>query len=77
MWSAVVLVSALAAAAGYAVLDPASGRTGALVRGVRRRGPAGHAGRHPMLPEAYAWRVVLTGPLVVAGFAVSLALSAV
>jgi zinc transporter, ZIP family len=31
MWSAVVLVSALSAAAGYLLLDPASGRTGAPV----------------------------------------------
>jgi zinc transporter, ZIP family len=30
-----------------------------------------------LLPEAYAVEGVLTGPLVVAGFAVSLALSAI
>ena len=76
MWSAVVLVSALAAAAGYALLDPASGRTGALVQAF-----AGGALlamlADTLLPEAYAVEGVLTGPLVVAGFAVSLALSAV
>ena len=76
MWSAVVLVSALAAAAGYAMLDPASGRTGALVQAF-----AGGALlamlADTLLPEAYAVEGVLTGPLVVAGFAVSLALSAV
>jgi zinc transporter, ZIP family len=76
MWSAVVLVSALAAAAGYALLDPASGRTGALVEAF-----AGGALlamlADTLLPEAYAVEGVLTGPLVVAGFAVSLALSAV
>ena len=76
MWSAVVLVSALAAAAGYALLDPASGRTGALVQSF-----AGGALlamlADTLLPEAYAVEGVLTGPLVVAGFAVSLALSAV
>ena len=76
MWSAVVLVSALAAAAGYAMLDPASGRTGALVQSF-----AGGALlamlADTLLPEAYAVEGVLTGPLVVAGFAVSLALSAV
>jgi ZIP family zinc transporter len=44
MWSAVVVVSALSAAAGYVLLGPASGRT---------------------------------GPLVVTGFAISLALSAI
>jgi zinc transporter, ZIP family len=76
MWSAVVLVSALAAAAGYAMLDPASGRTGALVQAF-----AGGALlamlADALLPEAYAVEGVLTGPLVVAGFAVSLALSAI
>ena len=76
MWSAVVLVSALAAAAGYAMLDPASGRTGALVQAF-----AGGALlamlADTLLPEAYAVEGVLTGPLVVAGFAVSLALSAI
>jgi zinc transporter, ZIP family len=76
MWSAVVLVSALAAAAGYAMLDPASGRTGALVQSF-----AGGALlamlADTLLPEAYAVEGVLTGPLVVAGFAISLALSAI
>ena len=76
MWSAVVLVSAVAAAAGYAMLDPASGRTGALVQSF-----AGGALlamlADTLLPEAYAVEGVLTGSLVVAGFAVSLALSAV
>src|SRR4029453_2900806 len=76
MWSAVVLVSAVAAAAGYAMLDPASGRTGALVQSF-----AGGALlamlADTLLPEAYAVEGMLTGPLVVAGFAVSLALSAV
>ena len=76
MWSAVVLVSAVAAAAGYAMLDPASGRTGALAQAF-----AGGALlamlADTLLPEAYAVEGVFTGPLVVAGFAVSLALSAV
>ena len=76
MWSAVVLVSAVAAAAGYAMLDPASGRTGALVQAF-----AGGALlamlADTLLPEAYAVEGVLTGPLVVTGFAISLALSAV
>jgi zinc transporter, ZIP family len=75
MWSVVVAVSALAAAAGYALLDPASGETGALVQAF-----AGGALlamlADTLLPEAYAVEGVLTGQLVVAGFAVSLALSA-
>jgi zinc transporter, ZIP family len=76
MWSAVVVVSALSAAAGYAMLDPASGRTGALAQAF-----AGGALlamlADTLLPEAYAVEGVLTGFLVVAGFAVSLALSAI
>lgn len=74
MWSAVVLVSALSAAAGYGLLDPASGRTGAVVQAF-----AGGALlamlANTLLPEAYVVEGVLTGPLVVAGFAISLALS--
>jgi zinc transporter, ZIP family len=75
MWSAVVLVSAVSAAAGYALLDPASGRTGALVQAF-----AGGALlamlADTLLPEAYTVEGVVTGPLVFVGFAVSLALSA-
>jgi zinc transporter, ZIP family len=75
MWSVVVLVSALAAAAGYAMLGPASGRIGALVQAF-----AGGAllamVADTLLPEAYAVEGVLTGTLVVIGFAISLALSA-
>ena len=76
MWSAVVVVSALASAAGYATLDPASGQTGALVEAF-----AGGALlamlANSLLPEAYDVEGVFTGPLVVVGFAVSLALSAI
>ena len=76
MWSVVVLVSAVASAAGYAMLDPASGRTGALVEAF-----AGGALlamlANSLLPQAFAVEGVVTGPLVVLGFAVSLALSAV
>jgi ZIP family zinc transporter len=76
MWSVVVLVSALASAAGYVMLDPASGRTGALVEAF-----AGGALlamlANSLLPEAYDVEGVFTGPLVVVGFAVSLAMSAV
>jgi ZIP family zinc transporter len=71
MWSAVIVVSALSAALGYAVLDPAHGTTGALVQ-------AFAAGALlALLPEAYEREGLLTGPLVVLGFAASLALSAV
>src|SRR4029450_7974951 len=75
MWSAVVVVSALASAAGYATLGPASGPTGGLVEAF-----AGGALlamlANSLLPEAYDVEGVFTGPLVVVGFAVSLALSA-
>ena len=76
MWSAVVLVSALSAAAGYLLLDPASGRTGALVQAFVA-GALLAMLADTLLPEAYAVEGVLTGPLVVTGFAVSLALSAI
>jgi zinc transporter, ZIP family len=76
MWTAVVLVSATAAAAGYTMLGPASGRTAALAQSF-----AGGALlamlANSLLPQAYAVEGALTGSLVVAGFAVSLALSAV
>ena len=76
MWSVVVFVSALASAAGYVTLDPASGTTGALVEAF-----AGGALlamlANSLLPEAYDVEGVFTGPLVVVGFAVSLAMSAV
>ena len=76
MWSLVVLVSALSAAAGYALLGPHSGRTGALVQAFAA-GALLAMLADTLLPEAYKVEGLLTGPLVVAGFAVSLALSAV
>jgi zinc transporter, ZIP family len=76
MWSAVVVVSALSAAAGYVLLDPASGRTGALVQAFAA-GALLAMLADTLLPEAYKVEGVLTGPLVVAGFAISLALSAI
>jgi ZIP family zinc transporter len=76
LWSVVVVVSALSAAAGFVLLDPASGRDGALVQAF-----AGGALlamlADTLLPEAYKVEGVLTGSLVVVGFAVSLALSAI
>jgi ZIP family zinc transporter len=76
MWSAVVVVSALSAAAGYVLLDPASGRTGALVQAFAA-GALLAMLTDTMLPEAYKVEGMLTGPLVVAGFAISLSLSAI
>ncbi len=76
MWLVVVAVSAISAALGYAVLDPASGHTGALAQGF-----AGGALlamiTDTMLPEAYDVERVSTGSLVAIGFAVSLMLSAI
>ena len=76
MWSLVVLVSAVSAAAGYVLLDPHSGRTGALVQAFAA-GALLAMLADTLLPEAYKVEGVLTGPLVVAGFALSLALSAI
>ena len=76
MWSVVVLVSGTAAAAGYGMLGPASGRTGALVQAFAA-GALLAMLADTLPPQAYALEGVLTGSLVVTGFAVSLALSAV
>jgi len=76
MRSLVVLVSAVSAAAGWLLLDPRSGRTGALVQAFAA-GALLAMLADTLLPEAYEVEGVLTGPLVVAGFAVSLALSAI
>jgi zinc transporter, ZIP family len=76
MWSAVIVVSALSSALGYAVLDPAHGTTGALVQAFAAGALLAMLAT-TMLPEAYEREGLLTGPLVVLGFATSLALSAV
>jgi ZIP family zinc transporter len=75
MWLAVVAVSGLSSAAGYVLLDPTSGATGALVEAFAA-GALLAMLADTMLPEAYQVEGVLTGPLVVVGFAVSIALSA-
>jgi ZIP family zinc transporter len=75
MWSVVVLVSAVAAAAGYALLDPAHDRTGALVQAFAA-GALLAMLSDTLLPEAYEVEGILTGPCVVAGFAVSISLAA-
>jgi len=76
MWGAVIAVSALSAGLGYVVLDPAQGLSGALVEAFAA-GALLAMVADTLLPEAYDVEGVLTGPLVVAGFAVSIALSAV
>jgi ZIP family zinc transporter len=75
MWLVVVAVSGLASTAGYLVLDPAGGLLSALVQAFAA-GALLAMLADTMLPEAYAVEGVLTGPLVVAGFAISVALSA-
>src|SRR5664279_1816592 len=76
MWLIVILVSAVSAALGFALLDPASGRTGALAQGFAA-GALLAMITDTMLPEAYDVERVSTGSLVAIGFAVSLMLSAI
>lgn len=73
MWSAVVAASAVAAAAGYVMLDPASGRTGAVVEAFAA-GALLAMVTDTMLPESYEVEGELTGVLVVIGFAVAIVL---
>jgi ZIP family zinc transporter len=75
MWTAVVVVSALSSAAGYALLDPHGSTTGAMAQAFAA-GALLAMLADTLLPEAYAVEGVFTGPLVVAGFAASIALSA-
>jgi ZIP family zinc transporter len=75
MWLAIVLVSALSSAAGYALLDPHSGHTGSQAQAFAA-GALLAMLADTLLPEAYAVEGVWTGPLVVAGFAFAIALSA-
>jgi zinc transporter, ZIP family len=76
MWLAVVVVSAVSAVAGFALLDPHGGKTGAQAQAFAA-GALLAMLADTMLPEAYAVEGVWTGPLVVLGFAASIALSAV
>lgn len=75
MWSVVVLVSAVSAALGYLLLDPATGRTGAAAQGFAA-GALLAMVSNTLLPESYKVEGVATGSLVAIGFAVSLMLSA-
>jgi ZIP family zinc transporter len=79
MWSLVILVSALAAAAGYVLLDPTSGSIGPNGQAFAQAFAAGALLTmlvDTMLPEAYEEERDFTGALVVLGFAGSLALAA-
>jgi ZIP family zinc transporter len=76
MWLVVIIVSAVSAALGYVLLDPASGHTGALVQGFAA-GALLAMITDTMLPESYDVERVRTGSLVAVGFAVSLMLSAI
>jgi ZIP family zinc transporter len=76
MWLLVMLVAAVSAALGYALLDPASGHTGAFAQGFAA-GALLAMVTNTMLPEAYEEEGVSTGALVAIGFAISLMLSAI
>ena len=76
MWTVVVLVAAVSAALGYLLLDPASGRTGALTQGFAA-GALLAMVSNTLLPESYRVEGVATGSLVAVGFAVSLIMSAI
>jgi ZIP family zinc transporter len=75
MWTLVVVVSAIAAALGYLLLDPQSPLTGALVQAFAA-GALLAMLADTLLPEAYEVEGIYTGALVVVGFAVSIGLSA-
>jgi ZIP family zinc transporter len=76
MWLVVMAVAAVSAGLGYALLDPASGRTGAFAQGFAA-GALIAMITDTMLPEAYDVEHAATGSLVAIGFAVSLILSSV
>lgn len=79
MWSLLVVVSALSAAAGYVVLDPAAGVVGPGATAFARAFAGGALLTmlaDTMLPESFAQERDWTGGLVVLGFAASIALTA-
>jgi len=75
MWSVVVVVSAVASGAGYVVLDPSGGATGAAVQAFAA-GALLAMVADTMLPESFQEEGVFTGTLVVVGFSLALVLSA-
>jgi ZIP family zinc transporter len=76
MWLIVVAVSAVSAAAGYALLDPDGSRSAALIEAFAA-GALLAMVADTLLPEAFAVEGVYTGTLVTIGFAISLMLAAV
>ena len=77
MWGAVIVVSAISAGLGYLVLDPsAGGSTGGAIAQSFAAGALLAMVANSLLPESYKAEGVLTGFLVVAGFAISLGLQA-
>jgi ZIP family zinc transporter len=76
LWVIVIVVSAVSAALGYVLLDPASGRTGSFAQGFAA-GALLAMITDTMLPESYDVEKVSTGALVAIGFAISLMLSAI
>jgi zinc transporter, ZIP family len=76
LWLLVIAVSAVSAALGYILLDPASGRTGSFAQGFAA-GALLAMVTDTMLPESYDVERVNTGWLVAIGFAISLMLSAI
>jgi zinc transporter, ZIP family len=75
MWFIVVVVSAVSAALGYALLDPTHGHTGSFAQGFAA-GALLAMITDTMLPESYDVEKINTGSLVAIGFAISLMLSA-
>lgn len=76
MWSLVIVASAVSAAAGYTLLGPSHGRTGAMVQAFAA-GALLAMVADTLLPESFDVEGVYTGSLVAIGFAISLMLSAV
>jgi ZIP family zinc transporter len=75
MWVIVVVVSAVSATLGYALLDPTHGHTGSFAQGFAA-GALLAMITDTMLPESYDVEKINTGSLVAIGFAISLMLSA-
>jgi zinc transporter, ZIP family len=76
MWLAIIAVSAISGAGGYVVLDPESGRTGALAQAFAA-GALLDMLADTLLPEAYEVGGVVYRAPRVAGFAISIALDGI
>jgi ZIP family zinc transporter len=75
MWAMVMGAAATAAALGYALLDPASGRTGADAQAFAA-GALIAMCADTLLPEAFEVERMRTGWLVAIGFSLSIVMSA-